>query len=121
METFPDTRFFFCDEVLFQLSTHTTHTWAQKGERPIVKTNGSHEKLIQIGAVEPATQERFHLLVPFTTQETFGVFRCEFAKTFDEGKSVLIKDGASWHWVQSPCEPLERWTLPPDSPELNPK
>ena len=106
--------------MIFQLSTNTTYTWAEKGQRPIIEANLSRERLIQIGAVEPLTGEGFHLFIPFTTQQSFTVFVSEFAKVFPEGNIVLIKDGASWHRIKSPQEHIELWTLPPYSPELNP-
>jgi hypothetical protein len=104
--------------VIFQLGTHTTYTWAPKGERPTIKTHLSREKLIMIGAVEPATGESFHLFIPFTTQQTFEVFVCEFAKVYPDQKIVKIKDGAPWHRIQSPEPHIELWTLPADLPTV---
>ena len=106
--------------MIFQLSTHTTYTWAPKGERPTIMTNLSREKLIMIGAVEPVTGESFHLFIPFTTQQAFTVFVSEFARVYPDEKIVLIKDGAPWHRIQSPSPHIELLTLPPYSPDLNP-
>lgn len=50
MKDEPQTRFFFMDEALFRLATTTTYTWNRRGERPMVKTNLSHEKSIEMGA-----------------------------------------------------------------------
>ena len=119
MEAEPETRFFFSDEAIFRLATTTTYTWSKQGERPIVPTNLSHEKLIEMGAVEPKTGESFHLFVSETTKETFSIFLKEFAKAFPEGNIVFIHDGASWHKVSSPAAHIELWKLPPYSPELN--
>jgi len=120
MDNEPQTRFFFTDEAIFQLAATVTSTWSLRGERPIVGTNLSHEKIIEMGAVEPLTGDNFHLFVPFTTKESFTVFVKEFAKSFSDDKIVLIHDGASWHNIQSPAENIELVRLPAYSPELNP-
>lgn len=120
MKDEPNTRFFFSDEAIFRLSTTTTYTWGKQGERSMIKTNLSHEKIIEIGAIEPLTGENFHLFVPETTKESYSIFLDEFAKAFPDEKIVFIHDGASWHNVPSPSEDIELWALPPYSPQLNP-
>lgn len=120
MENEPGTRFFFTDECIFQPATSTAHTWGLRGLRPVFGTNLSHEKIIEMGVIDPLTGDNFHLFVPFTTKESFSVFVKEFAKEFPNDRIVLIHDGASWHNISSPEKRIELLKLPAYSPELNP-
>jgi len=120
MENEPETRFFFTDECIFQLSASAVSTWGLKGNRPVFKTNLSREKIIETGAVDPLTGDNFHMSVPFTTKESFSVSVRESAKAFPDDKIVLIHDGASWHNIVPPEKRVEPVKLPPYSPELNP-
>jgi len=120
MDNEPQTRFFFTDEAIFQSAATVTSAWSPRGERPVIETNLSHEKIIEMGAAEPLTGDNFHLFVPFTAKESFTVFVKEFAKSFPDDKIVLIHDGASWHNIQSPVKNIELVKLPAYSPELNP-
>ncbi len=116
----PQTRFFFTDEAIFQLATTAAPVWSPVGERPVIGTKLSHEKIIEMGAVEPLTGDNFHLFVPFTAKESFTVFVREFARSFPNNNIVLIHDGASWHNIKSPANNIELVKLPAYSPELNP-
>lgn len=120
MDNEPRTRFFFEDEAIFRLATSVRYTWSPRGERPMFRTNLSHEKLIGMGATDPPAGDNFHLFVPFATKESFSVFVKEFAKAFPDDKIVLIHDGASWHNIGSPAENVGLVGLPAYSPDPNP-
>jgi len=112
METEPEVRFFFADEVFFSLTTTAAHTWGEKGNRTVLKANLSREKIIDIGAVEPLTGENFHIFVPETTKNVYEIFVREFAKAFPGDRIVLIHDGAPWHNITPPDDRIELWKLP---------
>jgi|GEM_PF-2136308 len=116
----PQTRFFFTDEAIFQLTATVASAWSPRGERPVTETNLSHEKIIETGAAGPLTGDNFHLFVPFTAKESFTVFVRELGRSFPDDKIVLIHDGASRHNIQSPVKNIESVKLPAYSPELNP-
>lgn len=116
MENEPDKRFFFCDEVIFQLNTTTKATWAPQWLKFVLPGNLSHKKIIQISAIEPESGESFHVWMPKTTKVTFEIFVSELGKAFPNDSIVLITDNASWHDIESPCNNVEFMKLPPYSP-----
>lgn len=95
-------------------------TWAPQWLRNVKPGNLSHQKVIQISALEPETGESFHLWMSKTTKVTFEIFVSELGKAFPNDSIVLITDNADWHDIQSPCQNIEFMRLPPYSPKLNP-
>ena len=117
---------YFADESGIRSDYHTGHTWAPKGESPVITTTGSGYSVNMISAVSAQGQLRFML-----TQRTVTavIFR-EFLKRLMIGTNkpvFVIVDGHPTHkaklvkkYVESLNGRLQLFILPPYSPHLNP-
>jgi len=118
----------FCgDEVSFAQWGSLAHTWAPKGEQPLIKTSGIRKGYKLFGVIEffrghffyQGLQERFN-------SDTYRAFLEELLKKVP-GKIILIQDGAKYHTCQATLEFFEQheqrlmvYQLPAYSPDYNP-
>lgn len=100
--------------------------WTAKGVRPVGKQNIGYEYGYLYVAINPASGNLFGLILPSMAVESMTVFTREFrlwlkARGEDEGKTVLVLDGAGAHRSERvKYGAIEKELLPPYSPELNP-
>ncbi len=103
----------------------TRRTWAQRGQRPLIRQHLGYEWLYLYGFVRPTTGAVEWLLLPTVNIVTFNIALAHFAEAVGAGENrriILVLDGAGWHKskdVQWPVgvHPL---FLPAYSPELQP-
>lgn len=117
---------YFADESGVRSDYHTGHTWAPKGETPVLSATGRRFSLNMISAISAQGQLRFML---HQGSVTAHVFR-EFLKRLMVGATrpvFVIVDGHPTHkaklvrqYVESQNGRLRLFVLPPYSPQLNP-
>ena len=117
---------YFVDESGVRSDYHTGHTWAPKGETPVLTATGRRFSLNMISAVSAQGQLRFML---HQGSVTATVFR-EFLKRLMVGATkpvFVIVDGHPTHkaklvkkYVESLNGKLKLYFLPPYSPQFNP-
>jgi len=117
---------YFADESGIRSDYHTGHTWAPKGETPVITATGSRYSVNMISAVSAQGQLRF-MLTKGTVTAT--VFR-EFLKRLMVGTNkpvFVVVDGHPTHkaklvkkYIESLNGQLKLFILPPYSPQLNP-
>ncbi len=117
---------FFADEASIRSDHHRGHTWAPKGQTPIVEKTGARYSLNMISAVSPKGELRFMVHEGTATADTF----CNFLRRLStnvEQKIFLVVDGHRIHRarkVQSLLKKMDGkitlFFLPPYSPQLNP-
>jgi transposase len=114
---------YFQDEARIGQQGSTTRIWARKGTRPRVVRQKQFISANIFGAVCPANDSGFALILPHKDTSTMKLFLREFSKTIAEGRHALvITDRASWHRTSKLKLPhnVSLLFLPPYSPELNP-
>jgi len=117
---------YFADESGVRSDYHTGHTWAPKGETPVLSVTGRRFSLNMISAVSPQGKLRFMIHQGSVTAKVFR----EFLKRLMVGATkpvFLIVDGHPIHkaklvkkYVESLDGMLKLFFLPPYSPQLNP-
>jgi len=117
---------YFADESGIRSDYHTGHTWAPKGETPVITATGSRYSVNMISAVSAQGQLRF-MLTKGTVTAT--VFR-EFLKRLMVGTNkpvFVVVDGHPTHkdklvkkYIESLSGQLKLFILPPCSSRLNP-
>ena len=117
---------YFADESGVRSDYHTGHTWAPKGETPVLSATGKHFSLNMISAVSAQGQLRFMLHQGTVTATVFK----EFLKRLMVGTTkpvFVIVDGHPTHkaklvkkYVESLNGQLKLFFLSPYSPQLNP-
>ena len=119
-----NTMVWFADEVFFEVCGKISHTWGPKGQRIIVKNNGSSGKDCVIGAVEPYEGKSFFLQWDWIDSRVVSRFFKLLSRRYPDKKHLVIIDNAAYHTNQgSDDHPLpktvELWFLPPYSPDFN--
>jgi transposase len=117
---------YFADESGIRSDYHTGHTWAPKGEMPVLSVTGRRFSLNMISAISAQGQQRFMI---HQGTVTVIVFR-EFLKRLMVGANnpvFVIVDGHPTHkaklvkkYVESLNGQLKHFFLPSYSPQLNP-
>ncbi len=117
----------FEDEASFPQWGSLTHTWAKKGNQPIVKTSGIRKCRKVFGAIEYFTG-RFYCKGyegRLNSDSYTGFLRELLAKT--RKHIILIHDGAPYHkskamqeFYNEKAKRLTAFRLPPYSPKYNP-
>lgn len=115
----------FLDEVGFSLKGTVRHTWALRGQTPVVFGKASWDKVSTIGAVTSAGQ--------FLQQTQHGAFKgpdvirfLQHVMAHVPGDIVVVLDNAAIHKSKAVTafvageEQLSLRYLPPYAPELNP-
>jgi DDE superfamily endonuclease len=99
------------------------HRWFIRGQRPRGLCDQRYTWVHLFAAVQPATGDRFALVLPWVSAEAMQMFLEGFSKTLasDEHAAMVI-DGAGWHVAKDLRIPdnISLIFLPPYSPELNP-
>lgn len=113
----------FEDEARIGQQGTLTRIWAKKGTRPRVPRQQQYLSTYVFGAVCPAKDESFSLILPASNTGMMQVYLNELAKEIAPGRhAVLVIDRAGWHTtakLQVPAN-ITLLPLPPYSPELNP-
>jgi len=118
----------FGDEASFWLDGSLHRTWARVGVQPHVDTFGMRKTAHVFGAVSVERRPRFHFLfTPVFNGDTFLLFLEHIVKR-SRRKRFLILDNAPCHnlkddgkaWLGHNRHRIERFRLPPDSPNHNP-
>lgn len=94
-----------------------------RGQRPRGLRQPGYEWAHRFGAVRPATDEGFALVLPEVSTAAMQAFLDRFAATLQEDVHVaLVLDGAGWHGSRELVVPpnITLIPLPPHAPELNP-
>jgi hypothetical protein len=78
----------FMDEVFFELCSKLSYTWGPKGERIVVKNNGSGGKDCIIGAIEPYEGKSFFLQWDWIDSRVVEKFLEDLTALFPE--SILL-------------------------------
>jgi transposase len=109
------------DEGRFGLRVGLRRRWCPRGIRPPWIVHDRYQWLWLYAAVEPATGQRFFLLLPRVTKVWFARFLEAFARQTGAERVGLVLDGSGSHratilWPDT-LVPLR---LPRYSPELNP-
>jgi len=115
----------FLDEVGFNLEGTVKHTWALRGQTPVVFGKASRDKVSTIGALTSGGQ--------FLQQTQLGALKgpdvirfLQHVLTHVPGEVVVVLDNTGIHKTKAvtafvACEArVSRRSLPPDAPELNP-
>lgn len=117
---------FFADESGIRSDHHSGHTWAPKGQTPLVKATGARFSLNMISAVTNRGHFRFMTVEGAVTATVFRDFLKRLIEGVDQ-KIYLVVDGHPTHkaklvkrFVEANKERIELVLLPPYSPELNP-
>lgn len=113
----------FQDEARVGQQGSLTRIWAPKGTRPRVVRQRQFISANIFGAVCPAQDSCFALILPDKDTAMMQLFLDEFSKTIAPGKhAVLVGDQAGWHKTPNLKIPknISLLFLPPYSPELNP-
>jgi hypothetical protein len=99
------------------------HRWFTRGQRPRGLCDQRYTWAHLFGAVQPATGDRFALVLPQVSAEAMQMFLDDFSKALapDEHAGMVV-DGAGWHVAKELQIPdnISLIFLPPYSPELNP-
>jgi len=118
----------FGDEASVWLDGSLHHTWARVGVQPHVDTFGMRKTAHVFGAVSVERRPRFHFLfAPVFNGDTFLLFLKHIVKR-SRRKLFLILDNAPCHnlkddgkaWLGHNRRRIERFRLPPYSPNHNP-
>lgn len=118
-----DVELYFQDETRIGQQGSTTRIWAPKGTRPRVVRQKQFISTNIFGAICPAQDKGFALVLPDKDSPTMELFLEEFSKSISLGKhAVLVVDQAGWHKSLDLKIPINISFvfLPPYSPELNP-
>lgn len=109
------------DEVRFGPRVGPRRRWCPRGIRPPWIVNDRYEWVWLYAAVEPATGERFFLLLPGVNTAWFTCFLEAFAAETAGDRVGLVLDGSGSHRTAIPWpETQAPLPLPRYSPELNP-
>lgn len=119
-----NTMVWFADEVFFEVDGKISHTWGPKGQKIIVKNNGSGGKDCVIGAIDPYEGNSIFLQWDWIDSRTVARFLAELSKRYPDKKHLIIMDNAAYHKTQGnedyPLpENIELLYLPPYSPDFN--
>lgn len=117
---------YFADESGIRSDYHRGHTWAPKGETPVLTATGRRFSLNMISAISAQGQLRFMVHQGSVTAKVFR----EFLKRLMVGANkpiYVVVDGHPIHkaklvkqYVDSQQGMLKLFVLPPYSPHLNP-
>jgi transposase len=112
------------DEVFFELCSKLSYTWGPKGERIVVKNNGSGGKDCIIGAIEPYEGKSFFLQWDWIDSRVVEKFLEDLTALFPDKKHLIIIDNAKYHTSQGSDdyplpENINLYFLPPYSPDFN--
>jgi len=117
---------YFADESGVRSDYHTGHTWAPKGETPVITATGSRYSVNMISAVSAQGQLRFMLTKGTVTATVFREFLKRLMVGTDKPVFVVV-DGHPTHkaklvkkYIESLNGQLKLFILPPYSPQLNP-
>lgn len=113
----------FQDEARVGQRGTITRVWAPKGTRPRVVRQQQFTAVYVFGAVCPAEDKAYALVMPEANTEAMQHHLDGIAQTVGTGKhAVLVTDRAAWHTSKQLNCPnnLSLLPLPPYSPELNP-
>lgn len=119
---------FFADESSVRSDYHSGHTWAPRGETPVVSATGSRFSVNMISAISPSGKFFFKVHDGTVNSEVFRSFIEDLLDSIPSDKKVyLIVDGHPAHRGKIVREYLRQlkgrvtlYLLPPYSPELNP-
>ena len=117
-----DVELYFQDESRVGQQGSTTRIWAKKGTRPRVVKQKQFISANIFGAVCPAQDKGFALVLPYKDTSLMQLFLDELSKTIPAGKhAILITDKAGWHTTPKLKTPtnISFVFLPPYAPELN--
>jgi transposase len=115
-------RVFSQDESRFGLLTVRRRRLTARGVQPIGSVQHIFEWFSVYGAVEPTTDDRFFLELPYLNAEMFQLFVDAFAQTFPDSLNLLLLDNSGAHTAHQLTIPenVRLVYLPPYGPELNP-
>lgn len=115
----------FLDEVGFSLKGTVKHTWALRGQTPVVFAKASWDKVSTLGAITSAGQFLQHTQQgAFTGPQVIRFF--QHLLTHVPGDLLVVLDNASIHKTKAVTAFVAGETrlslsyLPPYAPELNP-
>jgi len=119
----------FLDETGFKLSPSVEHTWAKRGQTPIIKRSLNRHKFNVIGAVTSSGQFVSKTHSGYITQKEVAQFLSHVLDWVD-GQIIVVWDGARIHNVSNAIAKfldsnygqriIECIKLPAYAPELNP-
>ena len=112
----------FQDEAGFGRINKPKRCWCNRKMRPSVPCHHIREYYYAYGAVEPATGERFFLVLPYCDTVHMNYFLKELSKAFPEDQILLVCDSAGWHKSKGLKVPenIKLLHIPPYTPEMNP-
>ena len=117
----------FYDEAFFRRESSVIRGWYPKGQKTILSSPASFEKVGVCGAVNPRNGKLYSLILNGFDSETFIYYLKWLIKIYrGKKKIVLVLDNASSHkskkvkdFVNGCKDKLELCFLPPYSPHLN--
>ena len=115
-------RLMFQDEAGFGRINKPKRCWCKKGIRPTVPCHHIREYRYAYGVVEPATGEKFFLVLPNCDTICMNVFLAELSREYADDTILMVCDGAAWHRSKGIVVPenIQLINIPPYTPEMNP-
>lgn len=112
----------FEDETRVGQQGSISRTWFHKGKRPRLVRQQQFLNAYIFSAACPEKDKAVGFISPVCNKEAMQIHLDMISQSV-EGHAVLILDGAGWHSAKSLIMPknITILTLPPYSPELNPK
>lgn len=116
-------KIFFQDEARFGRINDPRRCWVPAGCRPIVPKQIIREYTYAYGAICPEDGDACYLILPAMNARCMNRFLKELSKRYPHCLILLVYDGAPCHSPTALKIPqnIRILTLPPYSPNLNPK
>jgi transposase len=116
----------FQDEASFRQDPTLYRTWARRGHQPQIYTYGQRNTQHVFGAIGIQNGRFSYRFAQGCNAVTFQRFLEQILERFYPPKVYLIMDNARYHkdaeikeWFHQNTDYIERWYLPPYSPEMN--